>query len=104
MNTDNPALLERLRAAAELLEAIDKDRTVLDGLPEEERRRLHLGLAQVYNPDAVARRRRQKAAERERSAAKAERAGAVLHETGIRALRRKPVFNTPHVFAPADVV
>jgi NAD(P)-dependent dehydrogenase (short-subunit alcohol dehydrogenase family) len=104
MNTDNLSLLERLRAAAELLESIDTDRTVLDGLPEKDRRRLHQAVAQVYNPDPVARRRRQKAAERERSAAKTERAGAVLHETGIRALRRKPVFNTPNVFPPEGFV
>ena len=37
-----------------------------------------------------------KAAERERT----QRVGAVLDETGIRTLRRKPVFTTPNFFPP----
>jgi NAD(P)-dependent dehydrogenase (short-subunit alcohol dehydrogenase family) len=106
MDTENAdfALLERLRSAAELLESIDADWGLLDRMPVEDRERLHLAVAQVYNPDPVARRRRQKAAERERSAARTERAGAVLHETGIRTLRRKPVFTTPNVFPPEGFV
>ena len=100
--TDNAdlALLERLRSAAELLELIDADRELLDRLPAEDRQRLHQAVAQIYNPDPVARRLRQKAAARERSAEQTRRVGAVLRETGIRTLRRKPVFNTPNVFAP----
>jgi NAD(P)-dependent dehydrogenase (short-subunit alcohol dehydrogenase family) len=98
------ALLERLRHAAELLELIDADRGLLEQLPAEDRQRLHRAVAQMYNPDPAARRRKQKAAERARSGALTERADAVLHETGIRALRRKPVFNTPNVFAPEGFV
>jgi NAD(P)-dependent dehydrogenase (short-subunit alcohol dehydrogenase family) len=97
----DPALLERLRRAAELLESLDAERGLLDQLPAEDRERLHRAVAQMYNPDPAARRRRQKAAERARSEALTQRADAVLHETGIRALRRKPVFTTPNVFAPA---
>ena len=95
-------LLERVRSAAELLESIEASRGLLDRLPAEDRERLHLAVAQLYNPDPVARRRRQKAAQRERSAAQTERVGAVLHETGIRELRRKPVFTTPNVFPPEN--
>ena len=95
-----PALLERLRSAAELLEMIDANRGLLDRFPEQDRERLHQAVARLYNPDPIARRLKQKAAARERSAAQTERVGAVLHETGIRTLRRKPVFNTPNVFAP----
>ncbi|MEP7351631.1 MAG: SDR family oxidoreductase [Acidobacteriota bacterium] len=103
----NPAdadseLLNRLRAAADLLESIARDRRILDQLPGEERERLHQAIAEVYNPDPVARRRMQKAAERQRSAAQSERIGAVLHETGIRQLRRKPVFTTPNSYPPKD--
>ncbi|MEO8129026.1 MAG: SDR family NAD(P)-dependent oxidoreductase [Bryobacteraceae bacterium] len=93
-------LLERLRAAAELLELIDSDRRLLDRLPAEDRDRFHQAVAQIYNPDPVARRLKQKIAARERSAAQTERVDAVLHETGIRSLRRKPVFHTPNVFPP----
>jgi NAD(P)-dependent dehydrogenase (short-subunit alcohol dehydrogenase family) len=99
VNSD-PALLERLRDAAELLEWIDTRRELLEHLPAEDRERLHRAVAQLHNPDPVARRRRQRAAERERSGAKTQQVDAVLHETGIRALRRKPVFTTPNVFAP----
>ena len=43
-----------------------------------------------------------KAAERERSAKRTERADSVLHETGIRTLRRKAVFTTPNYFPPPN--
>src|SRR5438309_1142829 len=102
MDTDRSPLLERLRSAADLLEAIDADRTLIDHLPAEDRERLHHAVAKVFNPDPVARRHRLKAAERERSAAKLERVGEVLHETGIRNLRRQPVFTTPNVFPPEN--
>jgi NAD(P)-dependent dehydrogenase (short-subunit alcohol dehydrogenase family) len=93
-------LLERLRSATELLETIAADRRLLDHMPAEDRQRLHQAVAQVYNPDPVARRRMMKAVERERNAAQTERDGALLDETGIRTLRRKPVFTTPNVFPP----
>ncbi|MES1262315.1 MAG: SDR family NAD(P)-dependent oxidoreductase, partial [Acidobacteriota bacterium] len=102
-NTEtSPALLERVRAAAELLESLDTARELLDELPASDRQRLHLAVAQFYLPDPVARRRRVKAAERQRNAAAAERADSVLHETGIRALRRQPVFTTPNFYPPEN--
>ena len=94
------ALLERLRAATELLESIAADRLLLDQLPAEDRDRLHQAVAGVYHPDPIARRRKMKAAERERRAAEIRREEAVLHGTGIRTLRRRPVFTTPNVFPP----
>ncbi|HEX4275980.1 MAG TPA: SDR family oxidoreductase [Bryobacteraceae bacterium] len=84
----------------ELLESIAADRSLLDAIAPEERQRLQLAIAQIYNPDPVARRRRMKAAERERSAASAVRDSAILQQTGIRQLRSKPVFTTPNTFAP----
>ncbi len=92
--------LERLREAAELLESIAADRSLLEQLPAQDRHRLHQAVAQVYHPDSAARRRRMKAEERERRAARTQRVDAALHETGIRTLRRKPVFTTPNVFPP----
>jgi NAD(P)-dependent dehydrogenase (short-subunit alcohol dehydrogenase family) len=97
---DDAELLERVRSVAELLEAIAADRSLLDLLPEPDRHRLHLAVAQVYNPDPVARRLLVKAAERERSAARERRDSEILNETGIRTLRRKPVFTTPNFFPP----
>jgi NAD(P)-dependent dehydrogenase (short-subunit alcohol dehydrogenase family) len=93
-------LEERARAAAELLERLAEDWSELEQLPEDERRRLHLAVARMYDPDPVARRRRMKAGVRERKAADTLREEAVLHSTGIRTLRRKPVFTTPNVFPP----
>jgi len=37
---------------------------------------------------------------KQRKAARVKQDEGVLHETGIRALRRKPVFHTPNVFPP----
>ncbi|WP_158884729.1 SDR family oxidoreductase [Rhodanobacter sp. L36] len=99
-NTDT-ALLERLRAAAELLESVAVDRELLDALPAEDRQRLHQAVASVYHPDPVARRIKMKAAEKARHATKISAEDSVLNNTGIRELRRRPVFTTPTVFAPA---
>jgi hypothetical protein len=66
-------MLEQVRAAAELLETVDANRRLLDDLPEGDRKRLHQAVAQFYDPDPVARRRKFKAAERLRSAASTER-------------------------------
>jgi NAD(P)-dependent dehydrogenase (short-subunit alcohol dehydrogenase family) len=102
MQTLAPALLDQVRAAAELLETIDANRRLLDDVPEADRKRLHLAVAQFYDPDPVARRRKFKAAERLRSAASTERVESVLNETGIRALRRQPVFTTPNFLPPEN--
>jgi NAD(P)-dependent dehydrogenase (short-subunit alcohol dehydrogenase family) len=94
------ALLERLRAAAHLLESVAADRLLLDGLPADDRQRLYQAVAQVYHPDPGERRIRLKAAQKARQASKIQAEDTVLNQTGIRVLRRKPVFTTPNVFAP----
>jgi NAD(P)-dependent dehydrogenase (short-subunit alcohol dehydrogenase family) len=95
-------LAERIRAAAELLEAIAADRALLATADEDDRLRLLKAAGQVSRPDAVDRRRLVQATRRERRAAKAARAERVLAETGIRKLREEPVFTTPRLFAPVD--
>ena len=99
-STAGAALLQRLRDAAALLEQVGADHSLLDALPSADRDRLQRAVAQVYHPDPAARRLRLKMAERERNAAKIQREEAVLNATGIRALRRKPVFTTPNYFPP----
>src|SRR5688572_11125447 len=94
---------ERLREAIELLESIAADRSVLAGVPEEERKRLLQAVANVYSPDRVERRRMAKIVDRQRKAARVKGDQGVLHETGIRSLRRKPVFHTPNVFPTVSV-
>jgi NAD(P)-dependent dehydrogenase (short-subunit alcohol dehydrogenase family) len=94
---------ERLREAIELLESIAADRSVLAGVPDEERKRLLQAVANVYSPDRVERRRMSKIFDRQRKAARVKSDQNVLHETGIRSLRRKPVFHTPNVFPTFSV-
>ena len=94
---------ERLRETIELLESIAADRSVLAGVPEEERKRLLQAVAHVYSPDRVERRRMAKIVDRQRKAARVKGDQGVLHETGIRSLRRKPVFHTPNVFPTVSI-
>src|SRR5678816_3038855 len=100
---DQAELTARLRETIELLESIAADRTILAGVSDEERRRLLQAVASVYSPDRVERRRMSKVVARERKAARVRRDQDVLHETGIRSLRRKPVFHTPNVFPTVSV-
>nr|WP_228076762.1 SDR family oxidoreductase [Lysobacter ciconiae] len=91
---------ERLQVAVELLEAVAADRTLLDELPKAARSRLHQAVARVYHPEPGQRRQKLKAQERERNAENIRRADEVLNQTGIRALRRKPVFTALNYFPP----
>jgi NAD(P)-dependent dehydrogenase (short-subunit alcohol dehydrogenase family) len=91
---------EQLDALVALLEDIGQNRGVLAELSAEERTRLIQAAGRVYNPDVAARRHLVKAIEKRRKADRITRDERVLHETGIRTLRRQPVFTTPNVFAP----
>jgi NAD(P)-dependent dehydrogenase (short-subunit alcohol dehydrogenase family) len=94
------ALLERLRNTTELLASIAADRSVLAGVPVEDRRSLLEAVALVYSPDRAERRRMAKITARERKAARVKQDEAVLAGTGIRTMRRRPVVHTPNVFPP----
>ena len=93
-------LLARLRAAADTLEAVAGNRALLASLPEAERTRLLQAAGRVSRPDAVDRRRLVKATQRQRKSDRAVRAESVLADSGIRKLRREPVFTTPNAFPP----
>lgn len=97
----NDALLARLREATVLIETVAADRSLLAGLEPAERARLHQALASLHAaPDPVLRRQQRKVKARARVAAKNQHDDAVLDATGIRTLRRKPVFTTPNYFPP----
>ena len=96
------ATLERLREAIALLEKIASDRSVLEGVPAEERQRLLQAVALVYSPDRAERRRMAKAAARDRKAARVKQDEKTRAETGIRTLRQRPIFHTPNVFPPEN--
>jgi NAD(P)-dependent dehydrogenase (short-subunit alcohol dehydrogenase family) len=94
-------LLDHVRQATALLEALARDGSLLQDIPAEARESFHRALGQVVNPDRNLRRRDQRARLRERLDAKRQATEAQLNQTGIRTLRAKPVFTTPNVFAPA---
>ena len=87
-----------LAEIAALLERIATDRSLLEEVPAEDRERFLKAVANVYHPDRVERRRMAKVVDKKRKAARVTRDDGVLHETGIRARRRKPVFTTPNYF------
>ena len=97
---DESDLTDQLLAAAELLEAVSADRSLLDPLSPEERIRFLNAAANAFDPDVDARRRQTKARRRQEKVAKVQRDEEVLTETGIRQLRDRPVFMTPNVFPP----
>ena len=99
---DDHLIAERLRTATAWLESIVADRGLLARLSPEDRKRLIIAAGHVYRPDNAARRRMVKATTRMRKAARVRRDETVLAMTGIRKLRRQPVFNTPNVFPPAS--
>jgi NAD(P)-dependent dehydrogenase (short-subunit alcohol dehydrogenase family) len=91
---------DRLREALRILEEAASNRRLLADLEPVERVRLIQAAGQVFNPDPAERRKLVKAAVRKRNQERARRDESVLHETGIRELRRKPVFTTPNYFPP----
>jgi NAD(P)-dependent dehydrogenase (short-subunit alcohol dehydrogenase family) len=92
--------LEQLQGAIDLLEAIAKDVRLLETLPQGHGVRLRRAASRVAHPDRTTRRRLQKENRSAHKAAKLRKTEENRHETGIRTLRRKPVFNTPNYFPP----
>ena len=97
-------LLDRLRAAADVLEEIERDRGLLAPVPPDDCARLLRAARLVSNPDYRARRRLVKATARQRRRAEVKKEEDVLASTGIRALRRRPVYTSPNVFPPTGFV
>lgn len=91
---------EAIKAAIALLERANQDRSLLAGLTDAEHTRLMKAAGDLYCPDVDQRRRLVKAKVKQRKAEKKQADDVKLHETGIRALRRKPVFTTPNYFPP----
>jgi NAD(P)-dependent dehydrogenase (short-subunit alcohol dehydrogenase family) len=94
MTADNAA--EQLRAAIQTLEKVAADRTLMTGLSPDEHVRLIRALGEVLSPNPREKRRFTKARIRKHKQEKIHKEQAVLNQTGIRELRRRPVFNTPN--------
>jgi NAD(P)-dependent dehydrogenase (short-subunit alcohol dehydrogenase family) len=92
---------EQIRAAAGLLEEIVADRSLLAKLTETDRNRLLRAAGSVSRPDAIGRRQLLKVVKRQKRAERVQREENLLASTGIRTLRRQPVFITsPNIFPP----
>ena len=98
---DNDAFRAELRDTTAFLTRIAECRSLLVEVPAEERQRFLDAVAVVFHPDPKARRGMVKATTRLRKEAAARRDDDVLQETGIRELRRRPVFTTPNYYLPA---
>jgi NAD(P)-dependent dehydrogenase (short-subunit alcohol dehydrogenase family) len=98
----NDNLSEQLRAAIHILERAAANRSLLAEISAEEYSRLIKAAGEVIAPDPKEKRRFVKARIRQRKAEKVQRQQAVLNQTGIREMRRRPVYNTPNPLpAPA---
>jgi NAD(P)-dependent dehydrogenase (short-subunit alcohol dehydrogenase family) len=95
-------LARRVDAAIELLESIRDDRGQLAAIDDARRTRLLQAAGHVARPDPWAKRELLRAAKRRRQAERRANDERVLERTGIRELRREPVFVTPllHAVAP----
>ncbi|HEV7839753.1 MAG TPA: SDR family NAD(P)-dependent oxidoreductase, partial [Gemmatimonadaceae bacterium] len=99
----NEPLASRVLAAADLLEEIVADRTLLAQLSEADRNRLLNAAGRVSRPDALDRRQLLKVMKRKRRDDKIQKQEELLASTGIRKLRRERVLITsPNVFAPTE--
>jgi NAD(P)-dependent dehydrogenase (short-subunit alcohol dehydrogenase family) len=101
-SSGDAAFLDRVRAATDVLESIVADRALLAQVPLDDQRRLLQAAGHVYAPDASSRRQLVRASVRQRKAEKVKREDQVLNQTGIRTLRRQPVFTSPNVFPPTE--
>ena len=100
-SNERDSLGQRLRAATELLETVVADRALLSEIPVEDRNRFLQAAGRVSRPDVIERRRLLKVSKRKRKAERVHREESVLSATGIRRLRREPVFTSPNIFPPA---
>ncbi len=98
----HPPTAEQLHAAIALIEKAAADRALLAGLSDADHTRLMKAAGDLYCPDLTQRRKLVKAKVKQRKAEKKTTDDAKLHQTGIRELRRKPVFTTPNYFPPLD--
>lgn len=94
----DPVTPDKVREITILLESLAADSTAVRALSDEERIRLRNAAANIFDPDVALRRRQAKLARKTRQNEKTKQDQETLNETGIRALRAKPIFTTPNVF------
>jgi NAD(P)-dependent dehydrogenase (short-subunit alcohol dehydrogenase family) len=87
---------QQLRAAIQAMEKVAANRSLMTCLSPEEYARLMKAAGEVIAPDPKEKRRFIKSRIRQRKQEKLERQQNILNQTGIREMRRRPVFNTPN--------
>jgi NAD(P)-dependent dehydrogenase (short-subunit alcohol dehydrogenase family) len=87
--------LDRLESAAELLEEIAEDRTLLLDVDDDLKKRLMICAGKVSRPGKRARKLLVKARRRKKKKKKRERDENLMEQSGIRKLRESPIFSTP---------
>ncbi len=93
---------DRVRQTLAAMEAIARNRRLLDCLDTEEFHRFASVAGELYCPDVQQRRMLLKARRKQQRKEKIRRDEELLQDTGIRSLRRKRVFTTPNCYPPAD--
>ena len=101
---NDPARTARLQAALATLEEATADPMMLAGLSPEELARLRRAAGEIFSPDVDLRRRISRARARGQKVAQIEREQAKLDQTGIRKLRREPIFTAPNLSPPVGFV
>jgi NAD(P)-dependent dehydrogenase (short-subunit alcohol dehydrogenase family) len=95
------SLEAQIVAAADLLERLSEDRSLLAHANKAAQRRLIHAAGKVWHPDETRRRQLTRALSKKRRAESARRREQALDQTGIRTLRRSPTFTTPNFLVPA---
>ena len=100
VSADDPALTQRMIEATHLLESVAANRSMLLSLSHEYRMRIRKAAGDIYCPDVSQRRLLNKATHKKRKKEKIAKDQKTLNHSGIRSLRKKPVFTTPNVYPP----
>lgn len=100
-STDD-ALARRIREAADLLQELAADRSLLSHGSDADQRRLIHAAGEVWTPDPAQRRALTKARAKRRAEEARATEEATLNQRGIRKLRRRPTFTTPNIYPPVE--
>ena len=93
-------LADAIRAAADVLERLVDDRSLLASVDKADQQRLLHAAGKVWTPDETRRRQLTRALAKQRKAEATKKGEELLEQTGIRTLRRRPTFTTPNIYPP----
>ena len=85
------------------LEHLAENQELLGELPDEDRIRFQKAAGEIFCPDVRQRRLLNKARQKRRKSQRRSKDQKTLDQSGIRTLRKKPVFTTPNVYPPKAI-